>query len=180
MAPRLLLLWILLFFDTLRPRENDGSEGAAALCSGFCARSLLSCRKQHWSPFEHCPFSFHWKQIPVPPSTPHNPIRFLITAPVPILPCLASEFRNWSFRSILLFPPWSSICDNQVRLSSDESPMSNTSNTVLSCADSILNLYDPSKMSSDGIYVIDNRMSSHFESNSWISSFRRTIVNRSA
>ena len=28
--------------------------------SFFCARSLLSCRKLHWSPFEHWPFSFHW------------------------------------------------------------------------------------------------------------------------
>ena len=25
-----------------------------------CARSLLSCRKLHWSPCEHWPFSFHW------------------------------------------------------------------------------------------------------------------------
>ena len=30
--------------------------GVAALCSGFCARSLLSCRKLHWSRFEHWPF----------------------------------------------------------------------------------------------------------------------------
>ena len=33
-------------------------------------------------------------------------------------------------------------------------------------------------MSSDGICVIDNRISSHFELNSWKSSFRRTTVNR--
>ena len=31
-------------------------------------------------------------------------------------------------------------------------------------------------MSSDGIFAIDNKISSHFESNSWISSFRRTTV----
>ena len=30
------------------------------LWSGFCARSLLSCRKLQQSPFEHWPFSFHW------------------------------------------------------------------------------------------------------------------------
>ena len=41
------------------------------------------------------------------------------------------------------------------------------SNTVLSFSDSrILNLYNPSKMSSSGIFVIDNRIPSHFESNS--------------
>ena len=38
MAPRLLLPWILLLFNTLRPREKDGSEGVAALWSGCCAR----------------------------------------------------------------------------------------------------------------------------------------------
>ena len=41
------------------------------------------------------------------------------------------------------------------------------SNTVLSSSDSrILNLYNPSKMSSGGIFVIDNKIPSHFESNS--------------
>ena len=51
------------------------------------------------------------------------------------------------------------------------------SNTVLSFSSSrILSLYNPSKMSSGGIFVIDNEISSHFESNSWISSFRRQTV----
>ena len=55
------------------------------------------------------------------------------------------------------------------------------SNTVLSFSDSrILNLYNPSKMSSCGIFVIDDKIPSHFESNSWISSFRRPLVNGSA
>ena len=35
MAPWLLLPRILLFLDTLRPRDIDGSEGVAALGSGF-------------------------------------------------------------------------------------------------------------------------------------------------
>ena len=35
MAPWLLLPWKLLFFDTLRPRDKDASEGVAALWSGF-------------------------------------------------------------------------------------------------------------------------------------------------
>ena len=51
--------WIFLFFDTLRPRDKDGSESVAALWSGFCARSLLSCRELHWSPFDRWPSSFH-------------------------------------------------------------------------------------------------------------------------
>ena len=42
-----------------------------------------------------------------------------------------------------------------------------SSNTVLSFSDSrILNLYNPSKMSSGGIFVKDNKIPSHFESNS--------------
>ena len=48
------------FLDALRPRVIDGSEGVAAFGVGFCARSLLSYRKLHFSPFEQSPFSFHW------------------------------------------------------------------------------------------------------------------------
>ena len=54
-----LCLEILLFLDGLRPRDTVGSEGVAALWSGFRARSLLSCLKLHGSPVEHWPFSFH-------------------------------------------------------------------------------------------------------------------------
>ena len=57
-APWLVLPRILLFLDTLRPRDIDGSEGVAALGFGFCARSLHSCRKLHWSPCEHLAFCF--------------------------------------------------------------------------------------------------------------------------
>ena len=55
------------------------------------------------------------------------------------------------------------------------------SNTFLSFSDSrTLNLYNLSTMSSDEIFVIDNKIPSHFESNCWISSFRKLKVNRSA
>ena len=56
MDPWLLMPVILLFLDTLRPRDIDGSESVAAVCSGLCARLLLSCRELHWSPFERWPF----------------------------------------------------------------------------------------------------------------------------
>ena len=42
-------------------------------------------------------FFFPLVTIPFPPSTPLIPFRFLTTAPVPILPCLASKFRNRCF-----------------------------------------------------------------------------------
>ena len=58
--PGLLLPLILLFLDTLRPRVIDRSEECGGIWCRFCARSLLSCQKLHWSPFEHWPFSFHW------------------------------------------------------------------------------------------------------------------------
>ena len=54
------LLLTLLFLDTLRPRDIGGSEGVAAFGVGFCARSLLSCQKLHWSPFGRWSFPFHW------------------------------------------------------------------------------------------------------------------------
>ena len=54
------------------------------------------------------------------------------------------------------------------------------SNTVLSFSDPrIVNLYSPSKISSGGIFVKDNKIPSHLEWNSWIS-FRRAKLNRSA
>ena len=59
MTPGLLLPLTLLVIDILLPRVIDGSESVAAFGVGFCARSLLSYRKLHWSPFEHWPFSLH-------------------------------------------------------------------------------------------------------------------------
>ena len=61
------LMW--LFLDALLPLGVGGSEVGAAFGVGF-ARLLLSCRKLHWSPFEHCLFSSHWQQTPFPHSTP--------------------------------------------------------------------------------------------------------------
>ena len=58
--PWLLLPWILLFLDTLLPRDTVGSEGVAAVCSGFCARSWVSCQKLQRSRCEYWPFSFYW------------------------------------------------------------------------------------------------------------------------
>ena len=92
--------------------------------------------------------------------------------------CFFQNFRSWpqnslfsnSLQSVIMksyFFWWISIFYS--------------SNTVLSFSNSrIFNLRTLSKMSSDGICVIDNRIPSHFESNSWISSFRRAIVNKSA
>ena len=110
------------FLDTLRPRDTVGSESVTAVCSGFWARSLLSCQKLHWSPFEHWPFSFHWQQVPYhPPSTTIGPFRLLTTAPDSILPCLASKIRYRSFCPILLFTMVSTF-DCWAVVSSDESP----------------------------------------------------------
>ena len=49
-------LWGSFVLDALLPRvfEVGGSEGGSAFGVGF-ARSLLSCRKLHWSPFEQWP-----------------------------------------------------------------------------------------------------------------------------
>ena len=42
----------------LRPRDAVGSEGVAAVCPGFCARSWVSWRKLQGSPSEHWAFFF--------------------------------------------------------------------------------------------------------------------------
>ena len=63
----------------------------------FCARSWVTWRKLQRSPCKHWPFSFHWYQIPFPPSTPMIPFRFFTTAADSIFPCLASKFRKRSF-----------------------------------------------------------------------------------
>ena len=145
------------------------------------ARLLKSWRKLQLSPLEHCPLASHSQQSPRLLCSRCFILWFLTTALVSIFPFLASKkFFILKFCSILLFTIvfnlWSSgpaffwwiyILYN--------------SNTVFNFSDSpILNLYNPSKISSDGIFVIDNRIPSHFETNSWISSFRRPIVNRSA
>ena len=55
--PRLASASAVLFLDALLPPGVGGSEVGAACGVGF-ARSLLSCRKLHLSPFEHWPFLF--------------------------------------------------------------------------------------------------------------------------
>ena len=96
------------------------------------------------------------------------------------------NFRFWPQKSCFVnlarhfFSPSSSICDNQVLLSSDESPghtipiRSWASQTLVFLICTIL-----PRCHQVG-FVFDNNIPSHFESNSWISSFRREIVNRSA
>ena len=122
-------------------------------------------------------------------STVNNLLEFLVHAVLSPDSWLRRSFQNFRFwlpnswfvdSARYFFSPLSSICDNQVQLSSDESPSctipmrSWVSQTLV-----FLILYNPSKMSSDGIFVIDNNIPSHLESNSWISSFRRAMVNRS-
>ena len=79
------------------------------------------------------------------------------------------------------FLPLSSICDNQVQPSSDESPCctipirSWVSQTLVFWICTIL-----PRCHQVGFASLTIKIPSHFESNSWISSFRTTIVNRSA
>ena len=54
-----------------------------------CNRSLCTSSRPSFPLF-----LFHWQQVLFPLSTPLIPFRFLITAPVSILPCLASNFSQ--------------------------------------------------------------------------------------
>ena len=96
------------------------------------------------------------------------------------------NFRFWRPNSYFVylarcfFWPLSSVCDNQVLVSSDESPGHTVQYGLVSQTLVFLICTILPKISSGGIFVIHNKIPSHFESNSWISSFRRTTVNRSA
>ena len=74
--------------------------------------------------------------------------------------------------------PLSSIFDNWASISSDESPCRTIPIQFWVAKDSrILNLYRLSKTSSDGIFDIDSRTSSHFVSKSWMLSLWRLTEN---
>ena len=78
------------------------------------------------------------------------------------------------------FSPLSSICADQVLFSSDVPPYctipirSWVSQTLVFLVCTLLQ--DVFRWD----FFMDNKFPSHFESNSWVSSFRRTVVNRSA
>ena len=91
---------------------EDLGEGFG--CVEF-ARLFISCRKLQLSPFEHCPlaFDFFVHSVWFPDSGPRR---------------LFQNFHFWlqtysfSNSARYFFLPLSSICDNQVQPSSDESP----------------------------------------------------------
>ena len=93
--------------DASRPRHTSTSwKGWLGRCGGsvFCFLwHDLGLRGGHCTGLPSNIGLFLSTGSIFPPSTPLNPFRFWTTAPVPILPCLASKFRNRSFWSILLF-----------------------------------------------------------------------------
>ena len=103
----------------------------------------------------------------LPPSTPLNPFRFLTTASVSIFPCLASKFRNRSFVIYTSFHHRFQLLIIGHRYLLMKSPGRAILIRFLSLSDSrILNLYRLSKISSDGIFDMDSKTSSHLVSNS--------------
>ena len=179
MDPWLLLPRILLFFDTLLPRERAGSEGVAAVCFGFCARSFLVPETATVS----------LRNTGLFLSTGNRYLFLLQRRLIPsdswlLLLIQVSHVQHQSFASgvsdLYIFSLWFSTFACQEPMSSDESPCRTIANTFLSCADSrILNFDRLSKMSSDGFFGIDNRTSSHLVSNSWKLSPRRVTESKS-
>ena len=176
-----------LLLDALVPLGVGGSEDGAVFGVAF-ARSWPSCRKLHWSPLEHSPFAFHWQQTPCLLSTALDPLRLAITAPVSIL----SHF--WCQRFVIrvsdpcFSSPSFSIFDNRAPISSDECPCHPTpirfwvdqTHVILICTDFPgYHRIKLSRISSVGILVIDNRITSRLVSNSRTSSLPRLIENRS-
>ena len=94
---------ILLFLDTLPPREMASSEGVTAVCSVFAhdlgyrdgnCNGLLANTDLFRSTCDGYLFLFQRHLIP---------FRLFTTAPDSILPCLSSKFRSRSLRSIHIF-----------------------------------------------------------------------------
>ena len=111
--------------------------------------------QRHLSPFESWPqllfrFSSVWRQ------------RFVIGA----------FDKNF-------FSPLFSIFDTWASISFDASPCRTFLIRFLSWSDScMLNMYRLPRTTSDGIFDIDNRISSHLVPNSWTSTLRRVIDNK--
>ena len=129
---------------------------------------FISWRKLQLSPLEHCPLNSHCQQSPrilhtlcfCPWILDHGVLlKISISAPkILISNFLLDTSLRHSFQSVTIRSSFLLMNLQVVQLNS---------NTVLRFSDSrILNLYNPSKMSSCGIFVIDNRIPSHFESNS--------------
>ena len=114
--------------------------GLASICLSSSEKSTKTSATPN--PKVHCPSAFHCQQSPRL-STLFCPLILdhgvCLIIPSGIKNSQSVDSARHFFLTIF------SICDNQVQLSSDESPSSKNSNTVLSFSDSrILNLYNPS------------------------------------
>ena len=160
MIPRLLLSLILSFLDALLPRVIDSSEGGAAFGVGFGARSSLVSLRTLAFFFPLVTYTFY----------SFNATKALSTLDH------CSNFDSPILLFTIVFNFWQMGVDIFCWIS-----ISHNSNTVLSCTDSrILHLYRLSKTSSDGIFDIESRTSSHLVSNPLTLSLRRVMENKSA
>ena len=173
MDPWVLLPRILLCLETLRPRDINDSESVrqcvlvfahdryshAGNCIGFLANTGLFLSTGDWYLF-----LLQSRLIPFDSSS---------VLLISILSCLASKFRKRSFWSVLLFTMVSNFWQLEIDIFWWIS-MSYKSNVVSSCANSrILNVCRLTNTSTDGIFDMDNRTSTHLVSNSWtLSSWR--------
>ena len=155
MAPWLLLPWILLFSDTL---QKDGSEGVAALRSGFLGTivtlmpetALVSFRKLA-SFFELVTGTFSSFNATHSLSTlDHCPC---LDSPVPGVKVSQSKF--------LIYTPLHHCLPFKII-----GPRYLLMNLHVVADSRILNLYRLSRISSDGIFDMDRITSSHLVSNS--------------
>ena len=132
---------------------GDGFDGV------IFPRLSISWRKLQLSPFTHCPLASHCQQSPRVLCTRCFVPWFLTTTSFSKFPLLAPKFLFRFSCSILLFTIVFNL-SQPGRSFFWWISRSYNSNTVLSFSESrILNLYNPSKMSSGGIFVIDTKNS---------------------
>ena len=110
---------------------------------------------------------------------PLNPLWLLTTASVSIFSCLTSKFRNRSFWSSLLFIIVFTFWKLDINIF-DEFPCHTILIRFWVDQTLVFSICTDSTISSDGIFVIDDKISSHLVSNSWTLLLRRVMDNKPA
>ena len=143
------------------------------------------CASSWWlklreSLLEHCPCAFHWTRSPAFLSTQDFcPVWLLVTDPLS-----TTSFRTLKFLVLIIWHIWSfTDVFNLEKLTCPLFRMvswSYNAKTVWSWTESCnLDSYNPSRITSEGISLADNRAWSHPTSKSWTSSFCELILNKS-
>ena len=122
MDPWLLLPRILLFLDTLRPRDTVGSEGVAVVCSGFLRTILGIVAKNATVSLGTLAFFFPLVTYTFSSFNANDSLSTLLPRlQIHLFHAWRRSFVN-GVSDVYIFSPWFSTFDCKEPMSSDESP----------------------------------------------------------